>query len=228
MKISPIPQLALLFLGFLTLATSTPVEAETPIVQYLMESADPEPVNAVPGIEATSLRAGQLQPLVTGFSKPNNNAFFLLNNSERGAQPLAESKEAALEGYDYFEFTVSPSATQPLNLTGLSLSVGHEGGRTLAIHLFVVADIAGKTHTSDFLFGSLSSYEAIEANSNAAVLPVTAKADLRALPRNIKQDVTFRIYAYYEFLAGTPIPPGYSNSIRIGKISLIGEAVARP
>lgn len=212
------------FFAMLISAISASEGTKPMLVQYLMESAEPAPVNGASGIDATPLIPRQAMPLVTGFSKPNNNAYYLLNNSGNDAPLLPNSKEVALDENAYFMFTVTPRDGRALNFADLTLQVGHEGSRTLAIHLAVVVEAGDLRHVEDVLFGSLSYYEAVEANSSASELPAAARVDLSNLPKGITQPVTFRIYAWYELLAGTEIPSSFTNSIRIGKISLTGQA----
>lgn len=212
-----------LFLTMMLSAALASNDAGATLVQYLAGTADPEAANVATGLEATPLTAGQTLPLVTGFSKPNNNAYFLLNNSDKGAPLLPTSKAAALEGDSYFEFTVTPEGGKSLDLSEITLQVGHEGSRTLGIQLVATVKTGDSLHEEDALFGSLAFYEAIEADSSSSKLPAGAQVDLSKLPRGITEPVTIRIYAFYELLKGTEIPPGYTDSIRIGDIVLKGN-----
>jgi len=204
-------------------ALSASTETKPALVQYLIGTSDAEPTHTASGLEATPLIPGQPRPLVTGFSKPNNNAFYLLNNSDNGAPLLPTSKEVALEGGAYFEFTVTPTAGHPLHLSELNFHVGHEGSRTLAIYFVVTVKTGEVSLTEEAQFGTLPSYEAIEAKSGSSKLPASARVDLASLPSSLSKPVTFRIYAYYELLSGPEIPSGYTDSIRLGEISLLGE-----
>lgn len=211
------------FLGIILLSVSASGEDNTIIVQYLTGTADPQPGNVADGVEAATLAAKQKIPLVTGFSEPNNNAYYLLNNSEKGAPLLPESKADALDGDSCFEFMVVPKNGLELELSHLTLDVGHEGSRTLLVYLVVVAEIDEERYEENVLFGALSYYDALPEKSGAGELPATGRVNLKKLPKDITAPVVFRIYAYYEILKGTSIPSGYTNSIRIGNISLAGE-----
>lgn len=196
------------------------VSAQSVLVNYLDGTASTVPSNVAPEITASNISGNQSG--VTGFSSGSGNAYWFINGTGGSATPLAQTRNDALAGNAYFEFTLTPQIDNTLDLGQLAFKMGHASpARTLHIYAAATLSFNEQTYTLDALFGEDNFYVATSANSNAGAVPATATIDLQHLPlTGITDAVTFRIYTWYTLITGEPIPAGPNHSIRLGEISI--------
>lgn len=209
--LSPLP-LALIS-SLLLLGSS--LNAQSILVDYLQNTHSATPSNVAPEITATNITGHQSG--VTGFSSGNGNAYWFMNNSA----PLAQTRDDALAGSAYFEFTLTPQIENTLDLGQLTFGMGHASpAHTHHIYALATLTFDEQTYTVDALFGESNYYVATSPGS-ASALPATATIDLQHLPlTGITDAVTFRIYTWFDMITGDPLPQGVNHSIRLGNISV--------
>lgn len=208
----------LLVTGSLLLSANALV-SQSLLVNYLQDTHVATPSNLADGISASNISGKQTG--VTGFSSAAGNAYWLLNGNTSAATPLAQTREDALAGSAYYEFTLTPDAGTELDLGLLTFGIGHASpARTLHVYTAATIEVNGQSWTVDAQFGE-DPYYLGTSPGGAGALPATGSVNLSQLPlTGITEAVTFRIYAWYNLISGDAIPSGTAHSIRFGDVAV--------